>query len=229
MLDTHLRPTKEHILLPICHRIIPSAITPTHLTLVAFLLGLASCYTAATADNVLLPLTLWLLNRLLDSLDGSLARSRNLTTEAGGFLDLLCDFIIYSLIPIAVAQGRGDDSPWRAVAFLEATFHINNFVLLYVAAVEAKTSTANGSSSAQTRSELTSLMMKPALVEGVESGVFFTAMLAFPRFVSIITWVMGGAVAVGVVQRVRYILPALERVDLMMQGGERAKVHEKAL
>lgn len=217
MLDSALRPTKETILRPLCNAI-PSTITPTHLTLAGFFVGLSSCYFTATSDHkslvgTAIPLTLWLLNRLLDSLDGSLARARGTSMEAGGFLDLLCDFIIYSLIPAAVMYGeeiyRGAVD-WKSIVFLEISFHINNFVLFYVAAVEAKVNTSHKN---KKKPELTSLVMTPALVEGVESGVLFTLMLAFPRYIGSIAWIMGVAVSIGIVQRLVYLLPVLGTLD----------------
>lgn len=39
-----------------------------------------------------------MLNRLLDGLDGALARRRGLT-DAGGFLDISLDFLFYALVP----------------------------------------------------------------------------------------------------------------------------------
>lgn len=65
---------------------------------------------------------------------------------------------------------------WVAVALLEASFHINNFVLSYIAAILEKTKASN---TEKQKRELTSVMMKPALVGGFESGLFFTAMLAY--------------------------------------------------
>lgn len=87
---------------------------------------------------------------------------------------------------------------------LEATFHINNFVLFYIAAVVA----------AKLDGELTSVSMRPALVEGLESGVLFTAMFVWPAYLTELCWVMSGAVMVGVGQRVYYIVPALRSLDL---------------
>lgn len=224
MLDLTLRSTKESLLTPVCH-LIPSSVSPTHLTLAGFFFGLACCFSAifssssiATHD-VTLTLCLWTVNRLLDSLDGSLARSRESAMETGGFLDLLCDFIIYSLIPPAVACGEDryrstvvglSAIDWRSVAFLEATFHINNFVLFYVAAVAAKVQSQGGK---QKSTDLTSLIMKPALVEGFESAIAFTLMLTFPNHIESLTWGMGCAVLIGIVQRLFYIIPVLKQVD----------------
>lgn len=224
MLDLALRSTKESILRPVC-RLIPPAISPTHLTLAGFLAGLACCgstifsSSGIATHDVTLTLFLWLLNRLLDSLDGSLARLRESALEVGGFLDLLCDFTIYSLIPPAVALGEDryrstavglSPVDWRSVAFVEATFHINNFVLFYVAAVAAKVQFRDGK---QKSTELTSLIMKPALVEGFESAIAFTLMLTFPSHIESLAWGMGCAVLIGIVQRLFYIIPVLKQVD----------------
>ena len=205
MFDIALRRLKDEVAAPIC-RSIPSYISPGLLTLFAFFSGLAACYAAARSNDWVYPVSLWLLNRLLDCLDGSLARDRGAVTELGGFLDLLSDFIVYSLLPISVAFGRDRleaERDWRAVAVLEASFHINNFVLFYVAAVASK----------RGDKELTSVTMRPALVEGFESGVLFTAMLIWPDRIASISWAMAAAVFFGIAQRVAGLIPILRRLD----------------
>jgi hypothetical protein len=86
-----------------------------------------------------------------------------------------------------------------AVTLLEASFHINNFVLFYIAAILEKTKASN---TEKQKRELTSVMMKPALVGGFESGLFFTAMLAYRQYTKELSWVMVGLVSIGIVQRV---------------------------
>lgn len=210
MYDITLREWKDRYAKLIC-QVLPAWITPNTLTLAAFISGLLACYTSAfgAPTSSTWPLIFWLFNRALDGLDGSLARERSVATELGGFLDLLGDFIIYSLLPIAVAHGEdmslyGPSAlDWKAVAMVEASFHINNFVLFYIAAVAAK----------RDKKELTSVTMRPALIEGFESGVIFTAMLIWPEHITMLCWVMSAAVAVGVVQRVSYLVPVLKRLD----------------
>lgn len=218
MFDIALRRWKDSLIDPLTP-LIPSSITPLHITLAAFICGLLSCLIAATPSStnhpLSLALTLWLLNRFLDCLDGAVARHRATTSPLGGFLDLLSDFIIYSLLPIAVALGRSSSSfyssavvvdvNWLALALLEASFHINNFVLFYSAAVAAGHADAD---------ELTSVTMRPALVEGFESGVLFTAMLVWPRHINFWMWAMGGGVVVGTAQRVVAVVAALRVLDV---------------
>ncbi len=213
MFDISLRPLKDGLFDPCC-RFIPAFVSPLHITGFAFLFGLLSCYfISITHANNTLSLLFWALNRSLDCLDGALARHRGTTSDLGGFLDLLGDFTIYSLLPIAIAQGSATEttnSVWRSVAVLEATFHVNNFILLYVAAIAEKSSKSEekGASKGKQK-ELTSVMMRPALIEGMESGLIFTTMLVYPSAIQTLSWAMAGLVAVGILQRTWWVVNAL--------------------
>ena len=68
-----------------------------------------------------------------------------------------------------------------------------------------------GSESTKTK-ELTSLSMKPALVEGFESGLAFTLMLAIPAWTEALCWVLSAGVIVGIVQRTQNAIFALNKV-----------------
>jgi phosphatidylglycerophosphate synthase len=204
MLDIQLRPMKDRLFDTIT-LFVPPFIAPLHVTLLAFLCGIQACYCTAnsqTSKSILF----WALNRALDCLDGALARYRQQASDLGGFLDLLGDFIVYSAIPIACALPFQEIGPslWIPIATLEASFHINNFVLFYVAAVVEKRSTPE-----HKRNELTSLAMQPALIEGTESALFFTAMLVCPEYVAQISWSMLFLVGIGIIQRVVWLAKAL--------------------
>ncbi|KAH7381001.1 hypothetical protein BKA64DRAFT_727689 [Cadophora sp. MPI-SDFR-AT-0126] len=210
MYDNYLRHVKDWAGTPLCE-ILPSSITPNQISLAAFILGLLAVGTAAlsTSPSNHWPVIFWLLNRLFDGADGTSARMRGTATALGGFLDLLGDFIIYSLIPAMIAYGqerRQADVDWRAVALLEATFHINNFVLFYISAVVA----------AKPDDELTSVSMRPALVEGLESGLLFTAMFIWPQHLTRLCWGMSGAVILGIGQQLYFIIPSLRGGDMRL-------------
>lgn len=207
MYDNSLRHLKDWIATPIC-RTFPPWITPNLVTLAAFTSGLFAVGSVAlSASSNSWPLAFWLLNRVLDGLDGTLARTRGAATSLGSFLDLLGDFIIYSSIPAMVAYGQdrrnteASTVDWRAIALLEATFHINNFVLFYISAIVAPDK------------ELTSVAMRPALIEGLESGLIFTAMFVWPQYLTWFCWTMSVAVMVGIAQRVYFAVPLLRRLD----------------
>ncbi len=96
------------------------------LTGLGLLVGVAACVCAALAWWPP-ALVLWLLNRLLDGLDGPLAR-RSKPTALGGLLDFSADFVIYSGFVVAIAIAR-PPAQLACVALL-ATYLVNNVVLL---------------------------------------------------------------------------------------------------
>lgn len=206
MLDIELRPLKDRVFDPLCKHV-PAFVSPLMVTFIALEVGLLACY-FASQQNIMTSLLFWFLNRALDCLDGALARHRGIATDLGGFLDLLGDFIVYSTLPIAVASGWGSSvTCFQAVAILEASFHINNFILFYVAAIAEKMA-SKGTTSSKAK-EVTSLMMRPALIEGMESGLLFTAMLAFPSYIEAWSWLMAFLISFGILQRFGWIVRAL--------------------
>jgi len=126
----------------------------------------------------------------------------------GGFLDLLGDFIIYSLIPMSCVAGQDQTTPWIAVAALEATFHVNNFVLFYAVAVLEKRK--NTTDDGKHVKELISVAVKPALIEDFESGILFTIMLAFPQWIESLSWLMAVFIVVGIFQRLWWLVLVLD-------------------
>ncbi|HHU7190189.1 TPA: CDP-alcohol phosphatidyltransferase family protein, partial [Escherichia coli] len=91
MLDRHLHPRIKPLLYQ-CVRVLDKpGITPDGLTLVGFAIGVLALPFLALGWY-LAALIVILLNRLLDGLDGALARRRGLT-DAGGFLDISLDFL----------------------------------------------------------------------------------------------------------------------------------------
>lgn len=220
MFDILLRPLKDQTFDPLCS-VIPKSISPLQITGAAFVSGAASCV-AAVFSRPWLSFSLWIFNRILDCLDGAVARQRGQSSDLGGFLDLLSDFVIYSAIPICCALGHTTamdqaslQRRWFAVAAAEASFHVNNFVLFFVAAVTERKKTAEAKEGAEGKGasakELTSVSMRPALVEGMESGVLFTLMLALPEWTEILCWVLSAGVTIGIAQRVSWTVVALSK------------------
>jgi phosphatidylglycerophosphate synthase len=210
MLDIQLRPIKDALFDSVTP-LVPSACSPLAITSLAFFSGVVSCI-YATSDNILLSTTFWVLNRALDCLDGAVARKRNQSSDLGGFFDLLGDFIVYSAIPISCAlaqhEGPNGKSTWLSVAILEASFHVNNFVLFYIGAILEKRK-GSGNDHASRIKELTSVAMRPALIEGTESAAFFTAMLVYPQYLQHLSWMMALLVCLGIAQRTKWLVDAL--------------------
>lgn len=88
-------------------------------TLAGFAVGAAS-FPALAAEAYGLALLLILLNRVMDGLDGAVARHAG-TTDFGGYLDIVCDFLFYSGVVFFFAVGRPEQA-------LPAAFLIFSFI-----------------------------------------------------------------------------------------------------
>jgi len=81
------------------------------------LLGLAiglSAVPLLAFDQYGLALIVILLNRLIDGLDGALAR-RNGLNPFGGYLDIGCDMAFYGAVPLGFALARPENAVWAAL------------------------------------------------------------------------------------------------------------------
>jgi len=113
------------------------------------------------------------------------ARSLDRADDLGGYVDLLADYVVYGVVPIGAAVGATapwsplgpDASPWiwPAVAVLLATYYVNLGSYSVLAALMEKRGR-----DARRRAEPTAMVMPAGLVEGFETIVLVTLMLAFP-------------------------------------------------
>ena len=87
-------------------------------TWLGFALGLAGAVAIALAQP-LLGLALVLLSRLLDGLDGAVARLTQ-PTDRGAFLDITLDFLFYASIPLAFAVADPGANALPAAVLLAA-------------------------------------------------------------------------------------------------------------
>ena len=102
MLDQELRLLKERLLRPLVGRIARLGLTPNQLTLISFALGILAGH-FCLEGRLNAALVLWWLNRVVDGVDGAVARHLHRQTDFGGYLDIICDFIVYTTIPIDLA------------------------------------------------------------------------------------------------------------------------------
>jgi phosphatidylglycerophosphate synthase len=132
MFDHTLRLVKERFFVPFCRVVAWSGVTPNGLTLASLVLGVACAYLASLGDCILLASACWWGGRIFDGLDGTLARLTNQQSEFGGYLDILCDFTVYALVPIGVVVGAAPsmdrasaEAAYLVLAILEGTFFVN--------------------------------------------------------------------------------------------------------
>jgi phosphatidylglycerophosphate synthase len=202
MIDTALRRPAERILTPIA-RGVSARIPPAALTVTGLTLGLGAALAVGMGMHWL-AVGLFLVNRVLDGLDGTVARLRGRQTDFGGYIDLLADFVVYAAIPLGIAAHIGSPQAWTAAAVLLATFYVNAMSWSFLSAVLARRRRDGTAASRRT-----TIAMPPGLIEGAETIVFFTLMLALPQWAVGLSWVMAGAVMVTVLQRLSWAHRAL--------------------
>jgi len=114
--------------------LLPTPITPIHLTW-AFT-GAGAAAALLFALNRWLPLAglLLLIKSMLDAADGSLARARGRPSRVGRFLDSVCDFAVTGMVFGGIAIGAGGPTVWllAALATVSATLQCSVFSYYYV-------------------------------------------------------------------------------------------------
>jgi phosphatidylglycerophosphate synthase len=194
VLDERLRQVKVKVLTPLAKRY--SEMKPLQITVAAFLVGLLCAGTAAIG-NYWAALLLWLVNRTLDGLDGEVARLTNKQSDWGGYLDIVCDFVIYALVPFALAWSLKSPLALFAVAFLLVTFYVNAGSWLYLSALLEKRRV-------QHESSFTSIVFPAGLIEGTETVVFYALFLLLPAWSPYLMVLMALLVIVTIFQRLSW-------------------------
>ncbi len=152
----------------------------------------AALAVALAADGV--ALAAFAVNRLLDGLDGAVARATT-RTDRGGFLDIVLDFVTYGAVPLAFAL-RDPAANALAAAVLLFAFYVNGASFLAFAAVAAKRGLESSVRGVK------SIYFTAGLAEGTETILAFVAMMLWPRHFSVMALAFAGLTLMGAVARV---------------------------
>ncbi len=192
MLDDSLRAIKERVLTPIADRA-GRYLHPNAVTLAGLGFGLAAAVCAAGSAYIA-GLLCWGVNRVLDGLDGTIARRHAKQSDLGGYLDTLADFLVYALVPLGLAYGVADRPVWMACAVLIAAFYVNAASWLALSAILEKRNLAG-------HKIQTTVIIPGGLIEGAETVLFYTLFFLLPSALSGLFGLMATLVGVTVVQR----------------------------
>jgi phosphatidylglycerophosphate synthase len=165
-------------------------VRPGALTAAGWLAGAGAC-AAAALRLWPLALALWLGNRLLDGLDGPVARLGS-PTERGGFLDIVADFSVYGGFVVGVAIGV--PAARLACVALLAAYYVSGTALLALSSLTERRALPGG--------DERSLRFAGGLAEGTETLAVYVLFCLLPQQAVGIAWGFAAAVAVTAVQRV---------------------------
>lgn len=191
MFDARLRPLIDAPLNALGRRLAAWGIGANAVTLAGLALGIAAAVAIAHGDYWL-GLALILANRLLDGLDGAIARATRLT-DFGGFLDIVADFAFYVAIPIGFAFA--DPANALPALLLVASFTLTGISFLAFATLAAKRGVET---SAHGRK---SFFYNSGIAEGTETIVTFVILCLLPAYFPPIALIYAALCLITVAQR----------------------------
>ncbi len=206
MIDQALRAQLAPSLDRVANRLAARDVPALGVTAAGLLAGLGACVAVAESAWAL-ALVLWLVNRVLDGLDGPIARQRG-ATELGGLLDFVADFVVYSGFVLGVAIAH-PGARLACVALL-ASYVVNNVALLSFSSVIERLGLELG--------DERSLRLTTGIAEGTETIVVYSLFCVIPGSSTTIAWVFAGFVAMTAVQRVADAARMLRHTSRLVTG-----------
>ncbi len=170
MFDARLRPLIDPPLNAMGRGLARAGITANQVTLAGLAIGLGGAV-AIAERHFWLALALVITSRLLDGLDGAVARAGS-KSDFGGYLDIVCDFAFYVAVPVGFGFADPANLPFALV--LVACFTVTGISFLAFAVLAAQRgleTKAHGEKS---------FFYNTGLAEGSETIAFFLAMCLWP-------------------------------------------------
>lgn len=183
MLDRYLIGPLARVLAPPARVLARRGVRADHITLAGFAIGLLALPLLASGWFAL-ALVAILANRLLDGLDGAVARAGR-PTDRGAFLDIALDFFFYGLIPFGFALYDPMANALPAAALILAFIGTGSSFLAF-AVVAAKRGLANADYPAK------GIYFLGGLTEGTETIAVFVAMCLWPSAFAVLAWGFAG-------------------------------------
>ena len=172
MFDAKLRPLIDPPLNRLGSALARRGVTANAITFLGLALGLAGA-AAISGGYFGAGLGLILANRLLDGLDGAVARA-NGPTVLGGYFDIVADFAFYVSVPLGF--GLVDPANTQAALVLVASFVLTGVSFLAYAVIAAERGARTDAHGRK------SFFYSTGLTEGSETIAVFIAFALFPAW-----------------------------------------------
>lgn len=191
MFDAKLRPLIDRPLNFMGANLASHGVSANFMTFLGLWSGLAGAW--AISDGWFLPGLLFIgLNRIMDGLDGAIARAAG-PTPLGGYFDIVADFAFYVSIPLAFGIQSVDNTLPALV--LVASFVLTGVSFLafaVIAAERGEKTEAHGKKS---------FFYSTGLAEGGETIAVFVLMCIFPAWFGVIAYAYAALCVLTVFQR----------------------------
>ena len=191
MFDAKLRPLIDPPLNRVGAALAKMGISANLLTFTGLAIGLVGAAAIAFGE-LCLGLALIIVNRLLDGLDGAVARASS-PTALGGYFDIVADFAFYVSIPVGFGiMASANTLPALVLVASFVLTGVSFLAFATVAAERGETSEAHGKKS---------FFYSTGLAEGAETIAVFIAMCLVPAWFGVIAYAYAGLCVLTVFQR----------------------------
>ena len=194
MLDKAIQQALKPLMTRAARGLVRLGVGADAISLAGFAVGMGAA-TAIAFQHDWGGLALLLISRLMDGLDGAVARATQ-PTDRGGFLDITLDFLFYASIPLAFAIAEPAQNALPAAVLLAAFIGTGSSFLAFAAVAEKR--------------KLQSLAFPDksfyflgGLTEATETILAFTAMCLWPQWFPCIAY--GFAVLCGITIAMRIV------------------------
>ncbi len=192
MFDRQLLAMTKPLVDAVAQTLSKRGVTANQVSLTGFGFGLLAALMVTYGDITLAIIPL-LLNRLLDGLDGAVARF-SAPTERGAFLDITLDFLFYAAVPLAFAFCDPDRNALAAAVLLASFIGTGTSFLAYAIMAEKR-----GEKSTAYPSK--SFYYLGGLTEGFETVLCFVAMCLWREHFALIAFIYAAMCSVTTVTR----------------------------
>ncbi len=195
MLDRKVLDKTRTLLHTLASALLARNISANHVTIAGFVVGMCAL-PALLLDLPLLALVFIILNRLLDGLDGTLARMTT-PTDSGGFLDIVLDFLFYSSVPLGFALANPEQNALAAAVLIYAFIGTGcSFLAFAVIAAKREMSSTDYPNK--------SFYYLGGLTEATETIIVFALMCIWTEWFSVFAYGFAALCAITTVLRIRF-------------------------
>ena len=193
MIDPKLLPVTRAVLDVPARLLVRLGVTADQVTVAGFVVGLLAVPLLAL-EHYTAALIAILLNRLADGLDGAVARRTQLT-DAGGYIDIVLDFIFYSAVVFGFLLASPEQNAVAAGVLL-VTFMGTGSTFLAFASVAGKRGIENPSYPNK------SLHYMGGLTEGFETILAFVSFCLWPQHFAVLAYIFAAACWITAITRI---------------------------
>ena len=193
MLDRAIQTAIKPLLTKAAKALVKTGVSADRLTLTGFLVGMGAAV-AIAFEAYIAGLVMLLISRLMDGLDGAVARETT-PTDRGGFLDITLDFLFYASIPLAFAIANPAQNALPAAVLLAAFIGTGSSFLAFAIVAEKNRI-------ASTAFPNKSFYFLGGLTEATETIVALSAMCLWPEAFPLIAYGFAVLCAITIVMRI---------------------------